>query len=522
MLLREGGADVNLLDGAIMRQAVLSPDPVVLEEVLGYGTPSASSITHSLRELVPLHSTEDKARKLDIILSKSTLKQDLDLVLAHEVQSVAQGSAEVASTSALKLLLSSGADPNAHNAAALYHAVIAAKTQIVDLLFTCRTPPNPGALDAALPHALRISEPMERLTLTKKLVQAGASPFEINHALIHAMSAYSTDISLLSALASGADTSDGEALRLSASKESPEMMDLLLSRNQSSIEARSSALAKVMTIKDRKVRAKMCLTLLATGISAESTSGALLIAARDGDRELGDVLIANGASIESNNGQGIVEACQWGSAETLGILLKADTNTSKETLLAGFDAATKVRNLDQRADVFEQLLKRGVSGVKVDSQLESAVRSGNEGQAVLRVLLSFGANPNHNNGECVVLATRSAFIECLDLLLGLSIVDGSRVKRNGLHVFSSTWLTYLNREVCRSQFLRGLLRLLGVWSATFGTASSAPSSRLACKRQMIYTLHSTTPSKNVTRRSALCGFYSTTVHLPLPTVARLW
>ncbi|KAF4506111.1 hypothetical protein G6O67_006229 [Ophiocordyceps sinensis] len=426
LLLREGSADVNLLEGAIVKQAVVTPDPKVLEEVFGQGTPSASSITHSLRELVSLPSTEAKARKLNMILSKSTRKEDLCWVLVHEVQSVAQGSGETASLSTLKRLLAAGADPNAYKAAALCHAVIAAKTQIVDILFSCRIPPSPPALGTALPHTLRISEPMERLTLTKMLVQAGASPVEINRALTHAISTYPNDISLLDALAAGAETSDGEALGLSASMEAPEIMHLLLARTKSSVEARSSALARVTAIKDRVARGKMCQSLLAAGVSSESTSSALLIAARDGDLVLGDLLIAHGASISSNDGQAIVEACRGGSAEVLGVLLKADADTSNETLLAGFQAATEVGHLDKRAAIFEQLLKRGVCGEVVDGQLESAARSGDAGQAVLRVLLSSGADPNHNHGECVVLATRSALIGVVDLLLGLPHEGGHR------------------------------------------------------------------------------------------------
>lgn len=420
LLLREGSADINILDGAIVKQAVVNPDPKVLEEVIRQGSLSALSTTHSLRELVPLPSTEAKARKLNTILTKPTRKEDLSWVLFHEVQSVTQGGGETACLSTMKCLLAAGADPNAYNAAALCHAVIAAKTQVVDVLFHCRAPPNPPALATALPHALRVSEPMERLTLTKKLVQAGASPLEINRALTHAISKYPSDISLIGVSAAGADTSGGEALEISASMGSPEIIDLLLARSKSSVQVRSSALGKVMRTEDRVARGEMCQSLLGAGVSAESTSSALLIAARDGDVVLGDVLVAHGASIASNDGQAVVEACRGGSPEVLSVLLKADADIGRSTLQAGFQAAIEVSNLNTRAAIFERLLKRGISGEAVDAQLESAARSGDEGQAVLRVLLSSGADPNHNDGESVVMATRSACIGSLDLLLGLS------------------------------------------------------------------------------------------------------
>lgn len=49
----------------------------------------------------------------------------------------------------------------------------------------------------------------------------------------------------------------------------------------------------------------------------------------------------------------------------------------------------------------------------------SAARSGEGGEGILKVLLAAGADPNYNNGEAVVAATRSAFVANLELLLGL-------------------------------------------------------------------------------------------------------
>ncbi|PHH89948.1 hypothetical protein CDD83_4895 [Cordyceps sp. RAO-2017] len=429
LLLQRGSADVNLLDGAIVKQAVANPDPEVLELLFSQGRPSAASISHGLRELVSLPSNEAKARKLDTVVSASTRGEDLSWVLVHEVQSVAQSSsAETTSLSALKYLLASGADPNDYKAAALCHAVIAAKSQIVDMLFNCRLPPKPPALGAALPHALRISEPMERLTLTKKLVQGGASPHEINRALTHAIATYPKDVSLLGVLAVGADTSDGEALGLSVSQGSPEILDLLLAKTESLPEVRSSLLGKVMGVKDHVARRKMCRSLVAAGASTEAASSALLVAARDGDVELGDVLMSHGASLASHDGRAVVEACRGGSAEVLAVLLAADPDADKKTLQAGFQAATEVGDLSKRAAIFEQLLKRGLRGDLVDEQLQSSVRYGQSGLGVVKVLLASGADPNYNNGECVVSATRSAFVDSLELLLGLWHSGGNKKK----------------------------------------------------------------------------------------------
>lgn len=419
LLLQQGGPDINLLEGAIAKKAVSNPDPKVLDMLFGHSRPSAATVTGAFNELAPLPSTDSKAWKLRAILSKCKHKEDLDWVLVHEVQSLLKTSNNKASLSTLKILLDGGADPNAYKAAALCHAVIGANAKITDMLFEAKVPPNAASLGAALPHVLRVPDAMERLALTKKLVEAGAHPLEINRALVHAITTYPKDVSLQNTLAAAADTSDGEALSLSISKESPETMDLLLSKSQSSMDTRSAMLVKAMEVKNRTARHHMCKSLLKLGVTTDTASSALLIAARDGDVKLGDLLMAHGASIATNNGQAVIEACRGGSAEVLSVLLKQDGHIKKSTLEAGFQAATEVRDQSKRALVFEQLLKKGVRGDLVDSQLQSAARYGEDGQAVLRVLLVAGADPNFNNGECVVAATRSAFIGNLELLLGL-------------------------------------------------------------------------------------------------------
>ncbi|TWU77280.1 hypothetical protein ED733_003790 [Metarhizium rileyi] len=419
LLLLQGGADINLLEGTIATKAVSNSDPNVLDMLFANGRPSPTTVTCAFKELVSLPSTDSKAWKLRAILSKSTHKEDLNWVLVHEVQSLLKSNSNQASLSTLKILLDGGADPNAFKAAALCHAVIGANARITDMLFEAKTPPSATSLGVALPHVLRITDSMERLALTRKLVDAGAHPLEINRALVHAITAYPKDVSLQNTLATAADISDGEALSLSISKESPETMNLLLSKSQSCLQTRTAMLTKAMEVTNRAARHRMCQNLLRLGVSTDTASSALLVAARDGDVELGGLLMAHGASIATNDGQAIVEACRGGSAEVLSVLLKLDEKIKKSTLEAAFQAATEIRDLSKRAVVFGHLLKKGIAGDLVDAQLQSAARYGEDGQAVLRVLLGAGADPNFTNGECVVAATRSAFIGNLELLLGL-------------------------------------------------------------------------------------------------------
>ncbi|PFH60436.1 hypothetical protein XA68_10950 [Ophiocordyceps unilateralis] len=428
LLIQQGHADVNLSDGAIIKKAVANPSPEVLELVINQGEPSTSSITRALRALMPLPSTEDKARKLETLLNRSTRKQDVNSMLVHEVKSVAQSSLESPSLSSLKHLLAAGADLNAHNAAALSHAVIGAKADVVRIMLDWRFPPAPTALGVALPHALRITESTKRLELTKALVQAGVLADEAGRALTFAISNFPKDLPLISVLAASADPTDGEALALSASKESPEIMDVVLTSSASSTEARSSALGLVMAVQNNEVRGKMCRSLLAAGVSNDAASNALLFASRHADLELCHMLVARGAVKGSHGGQAVVEACRRGSAEVLSVLLEACPDDDEEMLKAGFQAATEVGDLNKRAIIFEQLLGQGLSGDLVDAQLQSAARYGQDGMGVLKVLLASGADPNYNNGDCVFSAASCAFVATLDLLLGLGTEENHQKK----------------------------------------------------------------------------------------------
>ncbi|KAH7159757.1 hypothetical protein B0J13DRAFT_616559 [Dactylonectria estremocensis] len=428
LVLQQGKADINALDGAIVTKAVQNPDPKVLDLVLSIGKPTGESISRCFNELGPLASTDSKTWKLGVIRSKSTKKADMSGMLVHEVQSLLRDTTKKATMSTLKQLLDFGADPNAYQAAALCHVVTAANTPLCDLLFDCQHPLTPASLASALPHALSISDPMDRLTFAKRLVEGGAFPLEVNRALIHAIGTYSSDVALIKVLASAADGSDGEALALSVSKELPEILSLLLAQTKHSIANRNAALDNAMKITDWTPRLAICSRLAKAGVSPQVASNALLIAARGGDLELGDILIAHGASISTNDGQAIIEACRGGSVEVLDVLLKSDLNAQKTTLERGFQAATEVGDLNKRAMVFQRLLKRGVSGDVVDAQLVSAARYGEAGREVLRVLLAAGADPNYSNGEAVVATTRSAFIENLELLLGLWHEGGNQKK----------------------------------------------------------------------------------------------
>lgn len=449
LLLEAGSADINGCEGAIMAKAVENPDPKVLDLVLFYGQPSPASITRGLDALAPKLSNDLKKWKFDAILSKSTKSVDLHRVLILEVQSIVEHKNMKPTLKVLQALLNSSADANAYNAAALCHAVIAADLAMIKQLLGGRITINPLSLGVALPHALRIADQEARHSVTEALIGAGAPPAEISRALPHAIKVHPGDTTLIGLLSTKADTSEGDILSLAVEKESPQLISLLLKNAKSSSQERSTALTKAMDIKTRTTRHEICKTLLAAGVPADTASIALLVAARDGDVALGDLLMTHGASISTNNGQAIIEACRGGSIDVLRVLLKADGQTSKKTLNEAFQAATEVRDLDKRAVVFEYLLHCGASGEFIDAQLQSAARYGEPGESLLKVLLAAGADPNFNSGEAVVAATRSAFMRSLQLLLGIWDNEKSQVCELDQH---ELFRTYLDAEIAFSTY----------------------------------------------------------------------
>ncbi len=385
--------------------------------LLETGTATPESLSGALQALADLPSTTIKATKLETLLHRCKPKDVLDRFLVAEIEVVLKTPPKERVLSVLKSLLAADADVNAHNAGALCHAVAAANAKIVDMLFTAN--PDPHSLAAALPRALTISDPMDRLAFSKKLLDAGTPGTEVNRALLHAVRTLPDDIPLINTLASKADTRDGEALNLAVRNGRGDIVESLL-RGIYAVPVLNAALTEAMKETDRERRKAICASLLMAGASGAAVSDGLLAASSEGDLALGRVLLKNGANVEHQGGQAIIEACRAGAASVLGMLLQSPTAVKEEILARGFLAATEVNDLTHRRDVFRLLLELGVHGEVVDAQLVSAARFGDDGTELIKLLLEFGANTDYNSGEAVWTSTRGGFLPSLELMLGLA------------------------------------------------------------------------------------------------------
>ncbi|KAI0016860.1 ankyrin repeat-containing protein [Xylariomycetidae sp. FL0641] len=432
LLLKQGQANVNINDGIAVEHAVLKPDIEVLEMVLALGRPSTESLERGLKSLGGVPSSPAKAEKLARLLARTQPPDVLADLLISEVGfllATPRGSRNFAT---LRALLGHGADAGAHNCEALRRAVRAADLHLAETLLGAEGAPAPAALAFALPDALRLPDPMDRLTLAQRLLGAGVPPGEASRALAFAVRTYPDDLPLLAALAAPADPADPAPLDAAVQLDRQDLVDLLLRQTAFPAPVLNRTFARAAT--RRRSRSASCASLLGAGAGGAVVSDALLAAAADGDTAFGALLVQNGGRPDHKDGQAIVAACQAGNADVLRMLLGSapEARVSLPSLQRGFQAATQVGDLARRADIFALLLQAGVEGDVVDAQLVGAVRYGDDAMPLVKLLLVYGASPDYNDGEAVEKATRSAGLGNLEMLLG--VVDvGGRQKRPSSH-----------------------------------------------------------------------------------------
>lgn len=363
-------------------------------------------------------STKQKAVKLDSIIRRTKHKETLNGLLVTEVQAILQCPPEMQTLVVLRALLAAGVDVNAHKAAALCHAIAGANPFITDVLFAAK--PSTASLQEAMRFALKIKDQIDRLTFTAKLLDAGAPASEANDALVYAIAAYPKDFALINTLVVKADTKDGEALMQAVRRGNPVLVELILMRSKKHYKERlNESFTQAVKIQSQEDRKSICKLLLEAGASGHVVSDALLAAAGTGDLAFGSLLLDHGASVDYQEGQSVVEACRAGSYDILKMLLSTKAVIKKETLEQGFQGATEVGDLKQRAGIFRLLLEKGVTGSVVDAQLVSAARFGDDAIDLVGLLLQFGASTDFNSGEAIYNATRCAFLGILGMMLGV-------------------------------------------------------------------------------------------------------
>ncbi|KAJ4419917.1 hypothetical protein N0V85_000804 [Neurospora sp. IMI 360204] len=425
LLLKHGNVDANFKDGEPVTLAVRDPDPAILELVVQYGKPIPETVNGGLDVLSKMPTTAAKAAKMSLLLRHTKQKDHLDVLLYNEVQTILQTQLDTRNYDAVGTLLSAGADINSHNAAAFCCAVKASSTPLTDLMLSVK--PAPDSLAAALRHSLNIPIPSDRQHFTRKLVEAGAPSSEVNRALNYALHAHSSDYPLIELLSAYADSTDGKALGFAVEKQNGQAVELILAKSSRKypVAVLNTTFTQAVKLKDPEI----CASLLKRGVSGSEISDALIAAASNGNLTLVNILMSHGASLKHQEGQAVVEACKSAAIPVLGALLHPTAQVKKQTLVKGFEAASvSVTELEDRTAVFRLLLERGVDGEVVDRQLVAAGTYGDDGEALVRLLLAYGADPDHNSGEAIWNATRGAALKSLKLMLGVEKANDRQKK----------------------------------------------------------------------------------------------
>ncbi|PVH67848.1 putative ankyrin repeat protein [Cadophora sp. DSE1049] len=415
LLCREGKANANHENGLAVVLSTRLADPVILDIVLrGEGAaPNLSTIERGLQSAIDLPPTDaNRQIKVEALLWRSKPQDAMDQVLIKEIKSALATKQDLGM---IKVLLAAGADVNSYDATAISLSV--SDADIMDLVIA--KGPSLKSLSAAFRSAMALRDPARHL-MCEKLLKAGATGEEISRGLCTAAKEGPPALPLMKLLLPYADVNfrDGRVFRLVVSKGFSEAMDLLLSsqKSRATPETTACVFQEALKLKDRDERLKMAQRLLKFGISEPTISDGLITAVSLGDRELVDLLLQCGASVESKNGAAVHAAASSGHHEMLKLLVERKPTLS--TLTSGFGGASASKNQpDAYYLVLKTLLDAGMRGEAIDAALVEAIQGGEQNVKIAELLFNAGASLEWREGEALAIATRSGSIRTVKVLL---------------------------------------------------------------------------------------------------------
>ncbi|RDW87776.1 hypothetical protein BP5796_03470 [Coleophoma crateriformis] len=421
LLCHEGKANINFDCGLAVVLATRYSDPIILDIVLRSAgePPNASTITRALQCAIDLPITDlHRHHKVETILRGVKPQQAMDDALVQEIESSLSVQRD---NSVIEILLSNGADVNAHEAASICHAV--RDPTILDLVLTRR--PTPQSLALAFPLAMAISEP-ERTTVCEKLLRAGAVGEEISKALCAAVKEGRGSMPLIKLLLPQADINykEGRPLRLATRQVFTDGLDILLVPRpvMPSVPTKIGVLTEAMKLKGKQDRYDVMKRLLEIKIPTLALSDALIIATNTSDPALVELLLSHGASVNHESGQAIRSAASSGQTEILKSLVdgKLASKPSLSTLTSGFGGAMilKENDGDTYHATLEILLSAGMRGEPVHAALLEAVREGDSNVEMTKMIYNNGASAEWQEGKALDIAAQTACIETMKVLLG--------------------------------------------------------------------------------------------------------
>jgi hypothetical protein len=420
LMCSEGRANINFQDGQAVVLATRHPNPIVLDVVLqsSGGLPNLATIARGLSSAMELPIMDShRCRKVDALLRRTKPQEAMDQALIQEIKTMLAVKGDL---SVVRTLLAAGANVNAADAAPVCFAV--KDPAIMDLILARR--PTAHSLSMAFPLAVTLPDPA-RYNLCEKLLKAGAAGEEISKALCVAAKEGPPAIPFMRLLLPQADVnySEGRVFRLVARRVFHEELDLLLMQRPTmpSMSTKLRAFQVAMEIKGKQDRYEIIKKLLAAGIRGELLSDALFTAVNDQDLRLSELLLQSGASVEHKGGQAVLSAASLADGEMLRLLVGGSERKKPtlSTLTTGYGGAMTLKDRDGDAYylVLSILLGAGLKGEAVDAALVEAVKEGDSNFKLTELIYSNGASIEWHDGEAVNVATLSASIATLTLLL---------------------------------------------------------------------------------------------------------
>lgn len=422
VLCQLGKANINSHEGLAVELATRVDNAEILDTVLQShgGVARPTTVERGLVAAITLPPTASNRRdKVAMLLRGVRPKIALDDALIQEVKNAIASKQDLG---VIHVLLDAGADVNARGGAPVWGSI--PHPELTDLLLTKR--PNAASLAKTFKQAMSQPEPA-RCILCDKLWRAGVSGETNSDALLHVIKKETTSsIPLLRLMVPRADVNykEGAGLRTAVKNRFTEGVDLLLNSRPivPNVATKTAAFQEAMLIQSLQLRHDIVGRLLKAKIPKSPISEALIVAVTSGDFELSEVLIRFGASVEHNSGQAVIFAATSGHHSILKSLIAGEHSTkpSVSILDNAFMSAATLKNKGDRDAYFlvvETLLEAGVRGEALNIALVETVKEGDVNMKLSEMLHRNGASAEYNDGESVIIATRSGYLETLKLLL---------------------------------------------------------------------------------------------------------
>ncbi|EHL00223.1 putative ankyrin repeat protein [Glarea lozoyensis 74030] len=441
ILCYEGKADINLLDGRALCEAIHPGNPAALDIVLRAqgAAPNSSTIGLALRTAMgfPVHDPS-RHRKVERLLQGVKPQQVMDDMLLRETQSAVTRKHDL---SVLRSLLAAGANVNSNNGAVLVAAmkdsgitlndsrnVPSESTmslndrRIIDIILQRK--PNIHTLSIAFAHGMQLTG-QAKYNICETLLKAGTRGDEVSKALC--VAAKERDLQFLQLLLPHADVNfkEGRVLRRVVEQEFSEGLDLLLKSHPivPSPASKSTAFYQAMKLSDRSSRFVIVNRLLNAKIPMQTISECLVVAVNNSDVDLVDSLLKSGASLDYGGGQAISRAATLGRVEILKLLVQGSCGRKPvlPILLSGFVGAAALMDKDPDSyfTTIEILLGAGARGGAIYDALIECVKRGEAFIRVTELLCRHNGTESveWKDGAALEIAVRTAGMETLAVLL---------------------------------------------------------------------------------------------------------